>query len=131
MTKFEKRIAQFITDHLICIVFFIITVLGIWIRIQLREQLSGDSLGALLPAMHERYSYPYGILGWVLAFLVPQTAPLCIGLQLISLRTYSAYLFGASINCTWLAMGNVCLYGVYVYLFLRQTPSDSAIQKAN
>lgn len=93
--------------------------------------LSAFTCVLFLPAMHDRYGYPYEILGWVLAFLVPQTAPLCIGLQLISLRTYSAYLFGASINYTWLAMGNVCLYGVYVYLFLRQMPFDSAIWKTN
>lgn len=87
--------------------------------------LSAFTCVLFLPAMHERYGYPYEILAWVLTFLIPQSAPLCIGLLLISLRTYGAYLFGAPIHLTWLAIGNACLYGMYVYLFLRKTHSSS------
>lgn len=73
-----------------------------------------------LPAMHERYGYPYEILAWILVFLVPCTTPLCIGLQLLTLRTYSAYLFDAQINLTALAYANLILYCLYVYLLLKK-----------
>lgn len=81
--------------------------------------LSSFTCVLFLPAMHERYGYPYEILAWVLAFLVPQTAPLCIGLQLLTLRTYSAFLFGAQINLTALAFGYLILYCLYAYLLLK------------
>ena len=82
--------------------------------------LSAFTCVLFLPAMHERYGYPYEILAWILAFLVPQTAPLCIGLQLLTLRTYSAFLFDTQINLTALAFGNVVVYCLYVYLLLKQ-----------
>lgn len=73
-----------------------------------------------LPAMHERYGYPYEILAWILVFLVPKTAPLCIGLQLMTLRTYSTFLFNTGINLTALAWGNVAIYVLYVILLLKE-----------
>lgn len=82
--------------------------------------LSAFTCVLFLPAMHERYGYPYEILAWVLVFLIPKTAPLCVGLQLLTLRTYSAYLFGTQINLTMLAFGNLILYCLYVYLLLKQ-----------
>ena len=87
--------------------------------------LSAFTCVLFLPAMHERYGYPYEILAWVLAFLIPQTAPLCIGLQLLTLRTYSAYLFGAQINLTALTFGNLILYCLYVYLLLKQMKKNA------
>lgn len=82
--------------------------------------LSAFTCVLFLPAMHERYGYPYEILAWVLAFLIPQTAPLCIGLQLLTLRTYTPHLCGSQINITALAFGNMILYCLYVYLLLKQ-----------
>ena len=73
-----------------------------------------------LPAMHERYGYSYEILAWILVFLMPKTAPLCIALQLLTLRTYSEYLFGTQINLTVLAYGNLIIYCFYVYLLLKE-----------
>ena len=87
--------------------------------------LSAFTCVLFLPAMHERYGYPYEILAWVLAFLIPQTALLCIGLQLLTLRTYSAYLFGTQINLTALTFGNLILYCLYVYLLLKQMKKNS------
>lgn len=89
--------------------------------------LSAFTCVLFLPAMHERYGYPYEILAWVLAFLIPQTAPLCIGLQLLTLRTYSACLFGAQINLTALAFVNIILYCLYVYLLLKQMQKNSEV----
>ena len=82
--------------------------------------LSAFTCVLFLPAMHERYGYPYEILAWVLAFLIPETVPLCIGLQLITLRTYSAYLFRTQINLTGLAFGNLAIYLLYVYILLKE-----------
>lgn len=73
-----------------------------------------------LPAMHERYGYSCEILAWILVFLMPRTVPLCIALQLLTLRTYSEYLFGTRINLTSLAFINVMLYCFYVYLLLKE-----------
>ena len=73
-----------------------------------------------LPAMHERYGYSYEILAWILVFLMPKTAPLCIALQLLTLRTYSKYLFDTQINLTVLAYGNLIIYCFYVYLLLKE-----------
>ena len=79
-----------------------------------------------LPAMHERYSYSYEILAWILAFLMPKTAPLCIALQLLTLRTYSGYLFGTHINLTALAFLNVLLFCFYTYLLLKEMRSSQS-----
>lgn len=70
MTKFEKRIINFITSHLIPIAFIVVTVLGILIRIPLRHHISGDASLLLLPWYEEilnnglsspvgNYNFPY------------------------------------------------------------------------
>lgn len=82
--------------------------------------LSAFTCVLFLPAMHERYGYPYEILAWILVFLVPKTAPLCVGLQLLSLRTYSCYLFGTEINLTALALANLVIYLSYVFILLKE-----------
>lgn len=82
--------------------------------------LSAFTCVLFLPAMHERYGYPYEILAWVLSFLIPRTAPLCIGLQLLTLRTYSVFLFDTQVNLTALAFGNLVVYCLYVHLLLKQ-----------
>lgn len=122
-------------------ILFTITALGIllffivWQKIEMTREntvmllfLSAFTCVLFLPAMHERYGYSYEILAWILMILVPKTAPLCIGLQLLTLRTYSTYLFGANINLTVLAFCNVILYGLYVFLLLKEMLKNS--QKA-
>ena len=70
MTKFERRIVDFITSHLIPIAFIVVTVLGILIRIPLRHHISSDASVFLLPWYEEiqnnglsnqvgNYSFPY------------------------------------------------------------------------
>ena len=46
-----------------------------------------------LPAMHERYSYPYLIFGLMLAVLEPETAVSFVLLMMLDLQTYGAFLF--------------------------------------
>lgn len=118
-------------------ILFTVTVLGVlffyivYHKIEMTKEhtvmllfLSAFTCVLFLPAMHERYGYPYEILAWVLAFLIPKTAPLCIGLQLLSLRTYSAYLYSAQINLTALSYGNLLIYLIYVYILLKEMRAD-------
>lgn len=87
--------------------------------------LSAFTCVLLLPAMHERYGYAYEILAWILVCLVPKTAPLCIGLQLLSIQTYSQYLFQTEINLTALGYANIAIYFLYLYILLREMKRES------
>ena len=72
-----------------------------------------------LPSMHERYGYPYEILACLLMFINKKTIPLYIGLVLLTLRTYSAYLFGAKIDLTILTYMNIFVYMIYIYILTK------------
>ena len=86
--------------------------------------LSAYTCVLFLPAMHERYGYSYEILAWILACLIPKTAPLCIGLQLMTLRTYSQFLFKSPINLTALGYMNILIYILYVWILLRELKQE-------
>ena len=74
-----------------------------------------------LPAMHERYGYPYEILAIVLAVLQPKTIALCAGLIGISLCTYGSYLFDTeTFPLVTLTVMNLLLYGGYMLTLTRQ-----------
>lgn len=74
-----------------------------------------------LPAMHERYGYPYEILAIVLAVLQPKTVPLCAGLIGISLCTYGSYLFDTeSFRLVTLTVLNLLVYCGYMLTLNRQ-----------
>lgn len=74
-----------------------------------------------LPAMHERYGYPYEILAIVLAVLQPKTIALCAGLMGISLCTYGNYLFDTeTFPLVTLTVMNLLLYGGYMLTLNRQ-----------
>lgn len=59
--------------------------------------------------------------------------PLCIGLQLLSVRTYSDCLFGASINQDILAYVNLFIYFAYLNILLKEMllESDRAKKQMN
>lgn len=57
-----------------------------------------------LPAMHERYSYPYLIFGLMLAVLEPGTAVSFALLVMLDLQTYGVYLFKTE-TFPWNVMG--------------------------
>lgn len=73
-----------------------------------------------LPAMHERYGYLYEILAIVTALLYKKTAPLAVGLILLSLSTYGWYLFEHTVDMTLLAVWNVLIYLGYAVLLGRK-----------
>ena len=100
-----------------------ITVLGVLLvflysqRIQVSKKnlvillfLSAFTCVLLLPAMHDRYGYAYEILAWILVFLVPKTLSLCVGLQMLSMQTYSVFLFNGKINLPVLGYVNIVIY---------------------
>lgn len=114
-------------------ILFAVTALGVllfgiaYYRIKMTKEnmvmllfLSAFTCVLFLPAMHERYGYPCEILAWILAFLVPQTALLCIGMQLLTLRTYSFCLFNTPMNLTALAYANIAIYLLYAYILLKE-----------
>ena len=69
-----------------------------------------------LPGMHERYGFLYEILAIILALLIPKMIPIAIGLVCISLNTYGHYLFSIDINLMILAVINVIIYVLSIYV---------------
>ncbi|MBE5839851.1 MAG: hypothetical protein E7304_00440 [Butyrivibrio sp.] len=54
-----------------------------------------------LPAMHERYGYLPEILAVVYAVINVKRVPICAALQMITMMTYSRYLFGSTVTTLW------------------------------
>ena len=54
-----------------------------------------------LPAMHERYGYVPEILSVVYVLLNYKRLPICAALQVISMITYSRFLFGSTVLTLW------------------------------
>ena len=69
-----------------------------------------------LPSMHERYGFLYEMIAIILAVLIPKTFPLCLGLLLMSLRTYGSYLFEIEVNLVYLSILNLAIYVGYLHL---------------
>ena len=70
MTKLEKRIVDFIMDHMVLIAFLLVSVFGVLARLPMRDFPSGDALSCLLPWYDEisckglkvavgNYNFPY------------------------------------------------------------------------
>lgn len=72
-----------------------------------------------LPGMHERYGFGVEILSIVLAFKDKRTIPLSIALNVLTLITYGAELFGGAMNITILGIINFAIYLTYMYFFYR------------
>ena len=73
-----------------------------------------------LPAMHERYGYLYEILSIVLVFFLPKTGGLCVTLHMLSLITYSSFLFGFSKGVFYpLSVINIAVYIIYLVIFFQ------------
>lgn len=72
-----------------------------------------------LPGMHERYGFGVEILSIVLAFKDKRTIPLSIALNVLTLITYGAELFGGVMNITILGIINFAIFLTYMYFFYR------------
>ncbi len=81
-----------------------------------------------LPSMHERYGYLYEILAILIAVIYPKTAGLAVALTGISLMTYGSYLFGEGpISIVIVAIFNVIVYGIYVYVLNKKILKEALI----
>ena len=72
-----------------------------------------------LPGMHERYGYGVEILSIALAFKDKRTIPIAIALNILTVITYGAELFGGAMNITILGIINFAVYLAYLYFFYR------------
>ena len=73
-----------------------------------------------LPAMHERYGYLYEVLAIVISVTTKRMIGGAIFLQVISLVTYSCYLFGTLYDVRLLAIFNCVIYVWYVIAFSKK-----------
>lgn len=80
-----------------------------------------------LPSMHERYDYPYVILGIILIMLYPRFLPFFVGIAFISLRMYSKYLFDApKAGELFVLLNLACYIGSSIFI-LRDSFSQSNV----
>ena len=77
-----------------------------------------------LPAMHERYGYIPEIVAVIYAILSIKRVPVCVALQVITMITYTRYLFGSTVLTLWplsIAMLVVIMVvGYDLYLQMRE-----------
>lgn len=71
-----------------------------------------------LPKMHERYGYLYEILAILIAFVDKKTIIPCVVLNMVSLITYSLYLYGVSYDMRILGCINGLVYLAYVVILV-------------
>lgn len=71
-----------------------------------------------LPKMHERYGYLYEILAILIAFVDRKTIIPCVILNMVSLITYSSYLYGVSYDARILGCINGLVYLAYVVMLI-------------
>ncbi len=78
-----------------------------------------------LPAMHERYGYLPEVLAVVYAVLSYKRLPVCAALQVISMITYTRFLFGSTVLTLWpltcAMLVIILVVGYDLYLQMRTT----------
>lgn len=84
-----------------------------------------------LPAMHERYGFLYEALALLIACFDRRTVILLVPLQLVTLTTYGAFLFGRSPGlrtAAWLNCALYLLYSIYLTRRMRAAvpPADTS-----
>ncbi len=80
-----------------------------------------------LPAMHERYGYLPEVLAVVYAVLSYKRLPVCAALQVISMITYTRFLFGSTVLTLWpLTCAMLVIILVVGYdLYLQMRPTEA------
>ena len=83
-----------------------------------------------LPAMHERYGYIPEVMAVVYGIVNVKRIPVCVALQVITMITYTRYLFGSTVLTLWplsIAMLVVIIIvGYDLYLQMREPEVTSA-----
>ncbi len=74
----------------------------------------------MLPAMHDRYGYLYEILAVLYIFKNKKSIIPCIALNVLSIITYSNFLFHVGIGVHYLSRINFLIYAVYCFLFITE-----------
>lgn len=83
-----------------------------------------------LPTMHERYGFLYEILSIILVFFFPGTGGLCVILHMLTLITYSSFLFGFSKGTFYpLSIVNIAVYIIYLIIFFQYNRALKAGEK--
>lgn len=78
----------------------------------------------MLPSMHERYGYLYEILALIIVFYCVKTIPLVLALNIISLLTYGKYFYEQNINISCLAIINLIVLLLYMYILIKQKSNE-------
>ena len=83
-----------------------------------------------LPAMHERYGYIPEVMAVVYGIVNVKRIPVCVALQVITMITYTRYLFGSTVLTLWplsIAMlAVIMIVGYDLYLQMREQEVTSA-----
>ena len=83
----------------------------------------------LLPGMHERYTFMACVFAIVWATLTPRDWWVALGINLVTLCSYTPYLFhGTSVDMRWLALFNLAFL---VYLTIRLFGEDKVTDGAD
>ena len=84
-----------------------------------------------LPVMHERYGYMPEMLAVIYALYSFKRLPVCAILQVISMITYSRFLFGSTVTYLWpLSVTMLAIILIVGYdLYLQMNGKDCAAQK--
>lgn len=83
----------------------------------------------LLPGMHERYTFMACVFAIVWAALTPRDWWVALGINLVTLCSYTPYLFhGTSVDMRWLALFNLAFL---VYLTIRLFGEDKVTDGAD
>ena len=73
-----------------------------------------------LPAMHERYGYIPEVVAVIYAILSIKRVPVCVALQVITMITYTRYLFGSTVLTLWPLSIAMLVVGYDLYLQMRE-----------
>lgn len=77
-----------------------------------------------LPAMHDRYGFVYEILAIIYMFKNKKSIIPCILLQVLSIITYSNFLFHVGIEVHILWWFNLLAYAAYAYMYIKSLKEE-------